>query len=300
METKNSNERLMIVRLGIHQWYPRKFDLKATKTIADVHGVSIERAGRFNKILVDLAEIKPLQKRLRLLRDDHYAMTCPFGDNGQRALCAELYFDHVAMVRDAIVDIDRLADDYAAKYDDERAKAKLALNGLFNPDDYPDSNELRARFSVDFGYEPLPSGDGVNAWTALDDSAREAIREELQASMDAAVEGAHKDVVNRIVEKAQHFVKRVREIDEEVKLTDKNSGKGRIHDSVVGHLRDIVDLVLRGLNVTGDQALAKLAADLDEALAGVTTDRIRNGSTLRLERADAVENAVAKFAGVYG
>jgi hypothetical protein len=296
METKSNSERLMIVRLGIHQWYPRKFDRKATQQIADLHGVSIERAGRFNKILVDLETIKPLQKRLRQLREDHYAMTCPWGDDGQRVLPAELYFDYVAMVRDSIVEIDRLADTYAEQYQVELDKARVELNGLFNEDDYPDPQQLRLRFGVDYRFEPLPEGDSVLAWTVIDDKAREDIKRELQESLERSVQEAQAHVVNNVVERANEFIGKVRRYDAQIQETD----KGRLYDSAVDNLRDVVKLVLSGLNVTGDQELAKLAADLDDALTGVTADRIRNGQQFRTEKTEAVENVLDKFQGVYG
>ena len=63
-ETKKISDKIMLVTISIHQWYPRKKDPKATAELAAIHGIDPVRAGNFHKILVDLDSIKPLQLKL--------------------------------------------------------------------------------------------------------------------------------------------------------------------------------------------------------------------------------------------
>jgi hypothetical protein len=296
METKRQQELLMIVRLSIHQWYPRKFDKKATRDLASLHGVSADRAGRFNKILVDLESIKPLQQRLRKLRDDHYAMTAPWADGGERVLPAGLYFDYVAMVRDAEIDIARLADDYVIQYSSEVDRARTELNGLFNEADYPPASELRERFGVGTKFEPLPNPEDVRVW-GIGEEAAEEIRDQVIASQQTAVKEAQDNVVSQVTERAREFISKVRKYDAQVSEDVKGA---RLYDSALTNLSDVVGLVLQGLNITGDQELQKLAEDLSKEIHSLNADKLKNSQPTREKKTEAVEKIIGKFSGVYG
>ena len=312
METKSQQERLMIVRLGIHQWYPRKYDKKATRELAAIHGVDPERAGRFNKILVDLKSIKPLQQRLRKLRDDHYAMTAPWADGGQRVLPAGLYFDYVAMVSDAKMDIDRLADDYVVQYSHEVDRARGVLNGLFNEADYPDPSDLRGRFGVGTTFEPIPNPEDVRVWGIGDEAAAE-IRDDVVGAQQQAVRDAQQNVVDQLVDRAREFVSKVRKFEEDSLAVEaakidhgndwhkiKGSPRARLFDSTLDNLADITKLVLDGLNITGDQELTKLAEDIGKEILSLNTEKLRTSGITREDKTDAISEIVGKFSGVYG
>jgi hypothetical protein len=292
----NNQEKLMIVRLGLHQWYPRKFDKKATADLAALHGVDVERAGRFNKILVDLESIKPLQQRLRKLREDHYAMTAPWADGGDRVLPADLYFTYVEMVREADQEIAVLADDYAVQYSAEVDRARVELNGLFSEADYPAPHKLRQRFGIDWKFEPLPNADDVRVW-GIGEAAAEEIRAEVEAGQQAAVNAAQSHVVEQVVERANEFVSKVRKYDAQVSQDKKGV---RLYDSAIDNLAEIVELVLDGLNITGDQELAKLAKQLSKEISGTSADKLRHSGSQRDEKTKKVEKIMSKFSGVYG
>lgn len=294
--SKSNQETLMIVRLSISQWYPRKFDKRATQELASLHGVDAERAGRFNKILVDLESIKPLQQRLRKLREDHYSYTAPWADGGERVLPAALYFEYVEMIREAEVEIARLADDYAVQYAAEVDRARGELGGLFNADDYPDPRDLRRRFGVGYKFEPLPNAEDARVW-GIGTEAAEAIRAEVEQSQQAAVASAQKHVVDQVIDRATEFVAKVRKYDAQVSEGRKGV---RLYDSAVDNLADVVELVLQGLNITGDQELAKLAKDLQKAIKDVNADKLRHSNPTRERKTAEVEAVVNKFVGVYG
>ena len=287
---------LMIVRLGLHQWSPRKFDKKATNELAAVHGVDADRAGRFNKILVDLDTIRPLQKRLRKLREDHYSMTAPWSDGGDRVLPAALYFSYVEMVREAEVEIAQLADDYAVQYAPEVDRARVELNGLFNDADYPPAHRIRELFGVDYGFEPLPNPEDARVW-GIGEQAAEEIRQELEQHQNSRVGDAQKHVVDQVFDRANEFIAKVEKFDAQVSQDVKGA---RLYDTAVDNLADIVELVLEGLNITGDQELAKLAKELKKSISATSADKLRNSQPTREKKVAEVEASIKKFSGVYG
>lgn len=293
-KTKKLSDKIMLVTISIHQWYPRKFDKKATAELAGIHGVSADRAGRFNKILVDLATIKPLQQRLRKLRDEHYQMTSPWGDNGERALPAPLYFDYVEMMKDAMIEIDQLADAYEVEYANEIDKARAELNGLFNENDYPAPHVMRGRFGVDYNFEPVANADDVRIWGIGDEAAAE-IEAEVRTATEQRVQEAQQHVVDQVIERAQEFIAKVKKFDAQVYEDVKGP---RLYDSAIQNLRDVMTLVLSGLNFTGDQQIEKMVTDLKTSLKGVHTSKLKNSKSTRDESIEKVEAVLAKFEGV--
>lgn len=291
-EMKKANERLMLVTLGLHQWYPRKYDRKASEEVARNHGAaSAEEVGRFNKILVEINSIKPLQQRIVRLRNDHYAMTAPWTDDGVRVLPAELYFDYSRMVQDARHEIDRLADDFAwNEYLRQREAAKVRLNGLFNENDYPTPDIVRSKFGVDVSFSPLPNANDARVWGIGDEAAAE-IEAAVRASQDKATADAQKHVLDQVVARAREFV-------EKVSLYDKGDSK-KLYATAVENLREVTDLVIRGLNITGDQQLEKLARDLSDSIADTNVERLKNGEGERKAKVQSVEQVLDRFQGVF-
>lgn len=292
MTTTKINERLMIARLSIHQWYPRKYDAKASREIAEHYGAeSADRAGRYNKILVDLATIKPLQQRIRQLRGDHAFMTAPWADNGERVLPVDLYFDYVEKVRIAEQEIAALADEYAyGDYQRQRELAQVALGGLFKESDYPTAEDLRARFGIEIRFEPIPNADDARTW-GIGDQAAEQIARDVRSSLEAATQKAHQHVVDQVVSRAKEFVQKVRAYHE--------GDASKLYDTAVTNLKDITDLVIKGLNITGSADLDSLAAELHVALGDTSADQLKLSESDRIGRTAQIESIVSKFDGVF-
>ncbi len=293
--TKKLSDKIMLVNLSIHQWYPRKKDKKATAELAALHGIDPVRAGNFHKILVDLESIKPLQRRMRKLRDEHYDMTSPWGDNGDRALPSAIYFDYVAMMNDAIMEIDKLADDYEDEYANEIDKARVDMNGLFTESDYPKPHVMRARFSIDYRFEPIANSDDVRVWGIGDDAAVQ-IENEVRTATENRIADAQKHIVQNVVERAREFIEKVQKFDEQVQQDVKAP---RLYDTAVTNLRDVMTLVLSGLNFTGDQELEKLCKDLKKSLTGVHVTKLKVSKKTRDASTDDVSKILAKLDGAY-
>ncbi len=301
METqqiKTASDRLIIFRLGIHQWYPRKKDARALRDLAQMHNINEERLGTVQKNLVNMETIKPLQQRCRQLRNDCHSMTAPWEDGGLRALPAELYLDFVVVLREGIAEIAALADDYRGEYQTEIGKAEKDLNGLFNADDYPRPEQMRARFSVDYSFKPVPNAEDCRVWGIGDDAAAE-IADTVRADITAQIEQAQWHVVSQVMERAAEFVEKIRKFTADVQGSENGA---RMYDSAHENLREVLELVLNGLNFTADPAIEKLCKDLRGALKGANASTLRNSESTRENSTAKVEKLLAeyseKFAGV--
>jgi len=291
MNMPSQNQRLMIARLILHSWYPRRYDKKASKQIAELNGAaSAEEVGRFNKILVELASIQPLQSRISKLRSDHYRFTAPWTDKGERVLPVELYFEYTEMVRDSIREISDLADDFAFnEYAKQRGIAVTRLGSLFNSDDYP--AEIRTRFGVEYKFEPLPNPEDVRVW-GIGQQAAEQIELELRSTIEETMQESQQHVVDQVLTRCTEFVEKVKRYDE--------GATNRLYDSALENLRDVTALVLKGLNITGDAQLYRAAEMLNDQIAGLQTSELKEEASLRVSKRHEVEATMKRFAGVFG
>lgn len=286
-------KQLMLVTLNLHSWYPRRYDKKASDEIARNHTTrEASEIGRYNKILVDLAGIKPLQKRIAKLRVDHYRFTAPWTDKGDRVLTPDLWWEYTEMYRNAKREINKLADEYAFnEYAKAVEEARTRLGPLFNEDDYP--SEVRSRFGCELNLSPLPNPEDVRTWD-IDATARAQIEDQVRKSVEASTQAAHQHVVDQVQKRAVEFVEKVRKYD----TGDARSFK----DTALENLRDITSMVLKGLNINGDLELYKAAEELNDLIAGLEAKELRDdeGASLRISKPAEVEKTIARFAGVFG
>lgn len=292
---KSVRESVMLVTFSIHQWYPKKQDRKATAQLANLHNIDPERLGSVYKNLINLDTIKPLQQRCRKLRLDVQAFTAPWSHGGTLALPADCYLDFTEMLREGIQEIDRLADKFAVDYEKERELAKEQLNGLFDENDYPPVHHVRNRFSIDYSFEPVPRTEDVRVWGLTEKDAKE-MEANLKHDIEAKLAQAQQHVVTQVIEMAEEFIAKVQNYHDKVQKDEPT----KLYDTAIQNLRDVIDLVLNGLNFSGDQELAKAAREIKKALSKTNVDKLKHSASEREEKIAAVEKALDKFSGVFG
>lgn len=292
---KSVKESVMLVTFSIHQWYPRKQDAKATRELAALHNIDPERLGSVHKNLINLDTIRPLQQRCRKLRLEVQSMTAPWSHGGTLALPADMYFDFTEMLREGIQEIDRLADKFAVEYERERELAREQLNGLFDSDDYPSPHIVRNRFSIDYSFEPVPSVEDVRVWGLTDDIAKE-MEETLRHDIEQKMAAAQNSVIERVETLALEFIQKVQGYHDKVQKDEPT----KLYDTAIQNLRDVIDLVLNGLNFTGDQEVAQAAREIKKAISKTNIDKLKVSASEREEKVAAVDAALNKFSGVFG
>ena len=101
-----------------------------------------------------------------LARTHHYDHTLSWEDWGARILPAAAYFDYMNEQRGFKTAFDAAADQFERNYVQYVNDAKAALNGMFDPDDYPDVYDIRARFAFETIVSPLPPRSSASRRTS--------------------------------------------------------------------------------------------------------------------------------------
>lgn len=228
----------MIANLNIRSWTARKHDASVSREV-DANHNAVD-GGRYNKMLIDKSALDPLNKHAGRIRDYHYTMTLPWGDNGDRLLPAKVYLDYTATMRKFKDDSEQLTIAFMAKYPQLVADARQRLGTMYDPKDYPAQSDIASRFGVAISFLPVPDAKDFRV-----DVGAEAL-EEIKASINASVAerqaGAVKECwvrLHDVVEKLHIMMLKEKPI---------------FRDSIIENVNDLVDMLPK-LNITNDAAL---------------------------------------------
>jgi hypothetical protein len=264
----------MLVGLTIHGWQARKYDRKISAEVAQQHAATSD-AGRFNKHLLpgNAESYEAVHKKGRELRSFYYENTLPWSKDGQRILPVANYEDFSEGVRKFKREYAILAEDFLREYPILKEDARILLNGMFNEMDYPTAEDMRTKFAVELETLPLPSAEDFRVTLTNGEVAR--IQREIETRLQREFLKSNQDLWNRLRLAVDNMALRL-------------GNPGRIHDSLVGNLQAIVDLIPK-LNVTGDAALEKISATCADVLTGHDPQALREDTALRAKVAAQAE-----------
>jgi hypothetical protein len=266
--TMNLNDRALLVQLSISQWTARKYDKKATRQVADTFGNFVDQ-GRYNKALLPMNTLLDnVHKKTTLIRQKFYDNTLPWGIEGTMMLPTRNYLEFTTDFRKEKSDWTTLVNDFVANYDSLRHDAKRVLGQLYDPADYPDTNEVRRKFNIDMAVFPVPATD-FRVAIASDELTR--IQQDVTRRVKAAEQQAMKEVWDRLYERVKHMAE---------KLADP---RAIFRDSLVENLREQCSMLTR-LNFMDDPNLEALRQEVEASLIH-HPEALRNDPDLRQDTA---------------
>ena len=271
----------MLVELNISNWAGRKKDNRASADVTSQNYAATGVANVNKKLLADNADLKAIQTHVTAMRNMHDAMTMPWSNSGLRLLPTAQYFKYTGAMSDMENKFWGLVNAFLGKYNDAVIDVQMLLGDLFSRDDYPTAEELQRKYRVHINYMPLPDAGDFRI-----DISNEALREVKEQYADfytTQYNTAMNDVWTRLHKALTNMSERLDYGSKEDKKV--------FRDSLVGNVNDMVEL-LRVCNVTSSPQMAQMADKLEEAMAGVTPDGLREDDTFRAETKRAVDDAI--------
>ena len=282
------SEKAMLVSLNIGVWTARKHDRRISEEVASTHGAA-QDAGRYNKVLIDRRHFQRIDKIVRDARAHHYANTLPWLDDGYRILPAANYFEYCGQQRASRDQFNAAVAEFVAAYPAMIEEARGLLNGLYDPNDYPDQNRISRKFGADILVMPLPAGADFRV--DLSEAETERVRADIEQRTQDATQAAVRDLWQRIYSTVQP-------VAEKLAAFSRDSGRTEnpFRNSVITNLRELVDLLPR-LNFTGDPQLAAMHQRLNDELCQAPPETLRNNDDIRRETAEAAAKILDDMAG---
>ncbi|MGH0004519.1 hypothetical protein ACQU0X_31015 [Pseudovibrio ascidiaceicola] len=249
--------RAMLVSLSISSWSGRKLDRKVTEEVNTSRGAASD-AGRYNKMLLPKEALDAIHKKASAIRNEFYARTLPWMDDGQRIMAANAYLAHSQWIAKQRSEYEQLVEELLTKYPDYVEEAKQLLNGMFVPADYPPVEILREKFGLSVVVLNVPNGEDFRV--AMSDAQAEQIRSQIESKVTEASKNAMKDVYRRITESLTRMIERLNNYKPGSRI---ERAQGVFRNSLVENIRDLID-VMPALNITGDPELDRITERLKD------------------------------------
>ena len=277
-------KKVMLASLNISAWTGRAFDNKATGTVE--RSYANHKIGRFNK---DLMPSKPesfdkILKAGTRIRKDFSTYTLAYQQDGVRLMPAGIYLDYAAQIRKDKKIYEGLVEDFIAEYESIKIDSRNRLGDLFNEFDYPKIPTLREKFGIKFWVLPFPDAEefGVD----LPESDLFEVKNNINKSMQEAIDFAHDDLSTRLYEAT-------------LKLAQRAASDGKFHSSAIENLREIIQ-ILPKLNFSGDQRLTELANQASRELTVFDVDALRSAPSLRRDIAERATGIALEMSEYFG
>lgn len=268
----------MLANLNIKSWTGRKHDKSISEEVDATHNA--KDGGRYNKMLVDKAALEPLAKLTGQVRAYHYAMTLPWGDNGDRLLPAKSYMEYAAAMRVYRQDNERLVRTFVAQYPTIVADARTRLGSMYNAADYPDAAYIAERFAINVSFMPVP--DVQDFRVDVSEEALEEIKSSLNAALIERQAGAIKECWTRL-----HTVVHALHV---VMLKEKPI----FRDSLIENITDLIAMIPK-LNITNDKDLNEICQTIGRRLIKPLA-LLRKSATARHELSNASAEVLSLIA----
>jgi hypothetical protein len=199
-------ERAMLVSLSVSIWSARKHDVRISDKIAAEHGAD-RSMGRYAKHLIPRDLLTTVNAANTALRDHHNLNTLAWGDDGTRILPAANYLGYQAQQQTLEDAFGRAVRDFVVSYPAYVETARTALNGLFDPRDYPAPARIGEKFAVRRHFMPVAQPDDFRV--RLGDADVVRIRAEIEARNADLVAHANRDLWQRVQAVTSRLVERL-------------------------------------------------------------------------------------------
>ena len=274
MNTVSIASSAVQIDLNISVWTARKLDRKVSEEI-DGNKKTNTRAGNYNKhLLAGTKQLKDIQSLTGEIRNWHLRQTLPWSDNGTRLLPMKNFFKYKEQLTEYQHQFDTQVKQLVDDYPQLISLSAYNLGELFDRDDYPPTEEIESKFNLGYTIIPVPEAGGFRVDIGND------IRQELETQYEDAyqqkVETAMSSAWSRLHTTLENMVTKLAD----PRWNEEDAKNPQVYDSFIGHGMELTSL-LTSLNITDDHDLEQARIGLEQALAGVQPDMIKNQPYVR-------------------
>jgi hypothetical protein len=259
------NEKALLVKLSVSQWYNRVIDRKVTDEVAQRYEVT-EQEDRYVKTLLPRVAVRNIQRAINDLRTFHYANTLPWRDDSVRILSSNNFFQYQQGIAARRAKLEEAVDEFVKNYPKWLDYARKTKKGLFDETQYPTASGIRDHYKVNITFLPFPNVADFRV--DIDNNELERIKRQTEQALSDALASANQHLIDRLYERVYLLYSAL------------NDPEKIFRDNTVNSIVETADLVER-LNVTNDTRVASAVAAARAALQDVHPDMLRSNPDFR-------------------
>ena len=281
--TSSISSRALLVSVTISQWTAAKRDKAETEAVEAKHG-AIRSAARVNKSLLPGAKaLTDIHRMSGEIRTFVYKSTLPWGE-GTQILRTEGYMGFSVKLGDMIASWNKQVLGLVSEYSQLIEDAKLSLGTLFDSNDYPDEDSIRAKFGIEVKFMPVPEASDwrVSVGEEELDELRRNVEQQVRKSQNAAM----REAWDRLFDVVRHAHERLSKPD------------AVFRDSLIENAVELCDL-LPSLNLADDTRLEQMRREIKDSLCKHAPATLRRDTGVRAQAADEMRAAMSKMSAFY-
>lgn len=259
------NEKALLVKLSVSQWYNRAIDRKVTDEIAQRYEVT-EQEDKYVKTLLPRVAVRNIQRAISDLRTFHYANTLPWQDDSVRILSSGNFFQYQQGIAARRAKLDEVVAEFVSNYPKWLDHARKTKKGLFDETQYPTASGISDHYKVNVTFLPFPNVADFRV--DIDGKELEQIKAQTAQALTEALSSANQNLIDRLYERVYLLYSAL------------NDPEKVFRDNTVTSIVETADLVER-LNVTGDVRVASAVNASRTALQDVHPDMLRSSPDFR-------------------
>ncbi len=196
-----------------------------------------------------------------------------------------------------------LLDDFCNQYDSIVSDMAFKQGTMFDRNDYPTKEEVRAKFGIKLFVSEVPMSD-----------FRCGIAQDIADDLFASYTKQAEEIISSVErEQADRFIEVMQSIShccgvDEYEVTNASTNTGltkevrtkkrKIYDTTIQKAKEMCE-TFKGFNLTNSQELEQARASLEKALQGVSAEDIRDSDAIRHAVKEDVDSILGKF-GSFG
>ena len=267
----------LLVKLNIRVFSNTRKDPTLTNEVLTKHKLDAT-AGRWQKVKLPADSLKPIRQFATLIRTYHYSTTLLW-DEGCRLITHAARDKYQAEMEKSRATFFEHVDAFMDQYPRWIEQSKIMHGKTWNPGDYPEAAVMRQQFTLTTEYLPIPTSSHFDA------ELKSLYGAALEAHNAGRIQEAVAETWGKILEPVQH-------------MADTLASKDKIfRDTLVTNIQDVVKLI-PALNLTNDAQMRAAAKSIEEKLASLSADDLRNNKVIRREAAEAARQIAQRFSGM--
>ena len=263
------SKELIKVKLSIGQYSGRVKSKRLSQETAVQHEADEASIDSILKLLKD-DDSKPIKKIGNKARTLFYDMTLPFEDDKWYIIPNAMFGKLQTELTQHEVEFKDAVNDLVARYDKLLEDYKQRMGKLVDYAHFPSAVELKSKFYFKLETDVIADPSTVslkNISAQLDHK----IRSEVEARLKHQVSEAQADVAKRIVTMMTRIVDT---------LSDTTKDQGTFRDSLIGNVRDAVD-ILPSLNVLNDSRITAAIKKIQDEITPVHPQVLRDDNQVK-------------------
>jgi len=278
----------VLVQISIRQWKGIKIDRNVTDEVAVEKTGSCRNVGSYQKRLFSKDALGRIGAVASKARELNYLFTMPWSDVGQRLLPAPQLFVFSEKMKDLKANFEAEVETFIRGYEKWIERSEVRLGKMFNPGDYPSVAEVRSKFSFDYYFSEVPTGD---LRIAMSEEDKASFRKQVLADNDQRLLAGVEAYIEKLAEKLRHYRDKV--------CADREGGKGGIfRDSSLDEVGAVTGMV-RAMNLTHDHRLMSVIDDIEKLAADINSphyaETVRNSPNARANGRDKADDILKRM-----